>query len=504
MTRERSSGILLHPTCLPGPYGIGDIGPAAERWVDWVAGAGCRYWQMLPLGPIGRANSPYAGPSAFAGNPLLVSPERLLETRLLEERDLADLPSFPLDHVAFDTVVAWKSSLLDRAFERFRTAAPPGLADEFAAFRATNARWLDEYTLFSALTDAHDGRPWSRWPEPLRFHQPEALAEAKTAVAARMERHAFQQFLFFRQWLRLRHYANGLGVKIIGDAPMYIALGSADVWAHPELFKLDEARRPIVVAGVPKDIFSATGQLWGHPVHNWEAHVAEGFHWWIERLRLLFELVDVTRIDHFRAFADYWEIPAGAATALTGRWVPGPGRVFFDAVRAALGDVPIIAEDLGEPHPVVAELLREVGLPGMKLLQAAFNNIPHNPQGLDTHTENCVAYTGTHDNDTTLGWYRSLTWRKRRRVRRMLGTSRRTIVRDLLTATWRSPAYLAIAPMQDLLGLGSEARMNQPGTLEGNWEWRMSAGAAGAELQTEMADLNLRFGRSLSTVLTER
>jgi 4-alpha-glucanotransferase len=496
MARERSSGILLHPTSLPGPYGIGDIGPAAERWVDWLAGAGCRYWQVLPLSPIGKGNSPYACPSAFAGNPLLVSPERLLEIRLLEEQDLADLPAFPDQRVDFDSVVPWKAALLDRAFSRFRDGHEKDLYTEWTEFREANEHWLPDYTLFAALAETHDNLPWSRWPKPLRFGEPEAVRQAKAALRDDIERHAFRQFLFFRQWHRLRRYANERGIEIIGDAPMYVSIDSADVWTRPELFKLDDHRRPTVVAGVPQDIFSATGQLWGHPIHDWQAHAAEGFAWWIERLRLLLELVDVIRIDHFRAFADYWEIPAGAATALTGRWVAGPGRAFFDAVRNSLGDVPIIAEDLGEPHPVVAELLEEVGLPGMKLLQAAFDPIPHNPQGLDTHVEDCVAYTGTHDNDTVVGWYRSLSWRKRHRVRRMLGTSRRTIAQDLVEATWRSPAYLAIAPIQDLLGLGSEARINQPGTLEDNWEWRMSAKAADTKLQAEVAGLNLRFRRS--------
>jgi len=495
MKRERSSGILLHPTSLPGPYGIGDIGPAAERWIDWLAGTGCRYWQVLPLGPIGRGNSPYAGPSAFAGNPLLVSPERLLESRLLEEPDLADLPTFPGGRVDFDAAIAWKSTLLNRAFQRSQAAAPNGLFDEFAAFRTVHARWLDDYTLFAALSEANDGQPWPRWPEPLRFRRPEALAQAKADLAADIERHAFHQFLFFRQWLRLRRYANARGVEIIGDAPLYIALDSSAVWSHPHLFQLDKAQRPTVVGGVPKDMFSSTGQRWGHPIYNWKAHAAEGFGWWIERLQMLVEMVDVIRIDHFRAFANYWEIPAEAATALTGRWVLGPGKSFFDAVRDALGDIAIIAENLGEPHPLVADLLVATGLPGMKLLQAAFVKKPKNPQGLDTHTENTVVYTGTHDNDTTVGWYRSLSWRSRRRVRRMLGTSKRTIVQDLLEATWKSPAYLAIVPMQDLLGLGPEARMNEPGTLENNWEWRMSAAAAGTRLQAEVIELNRRFER---------
>ena len=496
MARERSSGILLHPTSLPGPYGVGDVGPGAERWLDWLAGTGCSYWQVLPLGPTGFSDSPYFCFSAFAGNPYLVSPERLLESGLIEERDLAGRADFPTGRVDFGRVIPWKLGLLDRAFDRFRDDAPPGMPGEYAAFRAAQSGWLDDYTLFMALKEEHGGGPWSDWPDPLRFRHPEALSAASVRLGDEVERQAFRQFIFFRQWAVVKQRAGQQGIRILGDIPMYVAGDSADVWANPHLFDLNEDRRPRVVAGVPPDYFTETGQLWGNPLYHWTRHAEDGFAWWIARLRTLLGLVDEIRIDHFRAFVNYWEVPAGATTAEHGRWVWGPGEAFFDTVSAALGGLPIVAEDLGELHPEVPRLLETVGLPGMKILQFAFDGDPDNAFLPENFSENCIVYTGTHDNDTAVGWYDSLDRRERKTVRRILGVSGRTIAWALIEEAWASPAYLAVTPLQDLLGLGPVARMNRPGTLSGdNWTWRLTPGSVTTTLQDRLRDLNRRTAR---------
>jgi 4-alpha-glucanotransferase len=495
MAPSRSSGILLHPSSLPGPYGIGDVGPAAHRWLRWLAGSGCTYWQVLPLGPTGYGDSPYFCFSAFAGNPYLISPELLVAEGLLERAALADRPDFPRDRVDFARMIPWKLGLLDRAHYRFRADPPGDSATRYVSFRRSHAGWLEDYALYMALKEAHGGGHWHEWPTAIRHRRPTALARARASLAEEVDRQAFRQFLFFDQWQGLRRSARGLGVQIMGDAPFYVAGDSADVWARPELFVLGRDLHPTVVAGVPPDYFTETGQLWGNPIYDWDRHAADGYAWWISRLRSLLELTDLVRIDHFRAFVDYWEVPAGAATAVDGRWVKGPGADFFAVAEQALGEFPIVAEDLGELHPEVPALLAEVGLPGMKVLQFAYDGDPDNPFLPAHHPANCVVYTGTHDNDTTVGWYRSLSPRERRTVREAVGSRGRTIAWDLITTAWQSPAFLAIAPMQDLLGLGSEARMNTPGSFGGNWAWRMKPGAARRPLQQRMADLNCRTGR---------
>jgi 4-alpha-glucanotransferase len=495
MARPRRSGILLHPTSLPGPYGIGDLGPAAHRWLDWLAGSGCTYWQILPLGPTGYGDSPYLCFSAFAGNPYLVSPELLVADGLADPARVADHPEFSEERVDYGEVIPWKLELLDSAHRRFLQEQPDDCAARYRAFRAAHAGWLDDYALFMAVKEAHGGGPWEQWPAPLRHRRPRALAHARRSLAEEAERQAFRQFLFFDQWARLRARAGALGLRILGDAPFYVAGDSADVWAHPELFALDDDLHATVVAGVPPDYFTETGQLWGNPIYDWERHAADGYAWWIARLRSLLELTDLVRIDHFRAFVDYWEVPAGSPTAETGRWLPGPGAGFFSIVEEALGGLPIVAEDLGELHPEVPALLKEVGLPGMKVLQFAYDGEPDNPFLPEHHSEDCVVYTGTHDNDTTLGWYRSLSPAERRRVRQALGSNGRTIAWDLIEQAWRSPAFLAVAPLPDLLSLGTEARMNTPGTFGENWAWRMRPGAVGAARQRRLADLNRRTGR---------
>jgi len=495
MAPRRSSGVILHPTSLPGPYGIGDLGPAAYRWLDWLAESGCTYWQVLPLGPTGYGDSPYFCFSAFAGNPYLVSPQLLAAEGLLERSALADRPRFPGGRVDFAQVIPWKLGLLDAAHRRFRADPPGECAARYSAFRRAQAGWLDDYALFMALKEAHGGGHWDRWPDPIRHRRPAALAGARASLAQEAERQAFRQFLFFNQWGRLRRRARRLGLRIMGDAPMYVAGDSADVWAHPDLFLLDRDLRPRAVAGVPPDFFTEAGQLWGNPLYRWERHAADGYAWWISRLRALLDLADLVRIDHFRAFVDYWEVPAGAPTAAAGRWRPGPGAAFFTAAEQALGGLPIVAEDLGELHPGVPALLAEVGLPGMKVLQFAYDGDPDNPFLPEHHPENCVVYTGTHDNDTTVGWYRSLPAAARTRVRAALGGDGRRINWRLITRAWESPAFLAVAPMQDLLGVGSEGRMNTPGSFGGNWTWRMPPGAARRRIQQRMADLNHRTRR---------
>ncbi len=495
MYLDRASGIILHPTSLPGQYGIGDLGPEAHAWADWLASTGSALWQVLPLGPTGYGDSPYQSFSAFAGNPYLVSPELLAETGLLAAADLEDRPPFPESRVDYGTVIPWKLAMLDRAYDAFTAGAGLGLGEELASFRQAEADWLDDYALFMAIKDDQGGGPWTDWPPELVRRDPDALGAARDRLADLADRHVFRQFVFFRQWAALRGRTGGLGLRIVGDAPIFVAHDSADVWAHPELFHLDESGHPTVVAGVPPDYFSETGQLWGNPLYDWDAHAATGYEWWIRRLEMTFRMVDLVRIDHFRGFADYWEIPAGAPTAETGRWRLGPGERFFAAVEAALGDLAIIAEDLGELSPAVPRLLEATGLPGMKILQFAFDGDPDNEFLPENYVEQSVAYTGTHDNDTTAGWFASAEPAEQALALAYLGSDGADIAGDMVAAVWASPAAFALAPLQDLLRLGAEARMNTPGRPGGNWAWRMPPGALTAGLAGELHALNDETGR---------
>jgi 4-alpha-glucanotransferase len=499
MEYNRASGIILHPSSLPGPYGIGDLGSEAYRWLKFLQKSGCSLWQILPLGPTGYGDSPYQCFSAFAGNFYLISPEMLLKDHLLTSEDLADLPSFPIGHVDFGWVIPWKTRILDRAYEHFAAPAQPALLAEYAVFRQAHAHWLDDFALFMALKETHDGLPWPRWEAPIRDRQPEALQEARREHAAAVERQAFRQFIFYRQWSTLRQHARSLGITIIGDAPIFVAHDSADVWANPDLFFLDPQGNPTVVAGVPPDYFSATGQLWGNPLYRWPVHKASGYAWWLARLQAVLSTVDIIRLDHFRGFAGYWEIPAGLPTAEKGRWVPGPGANFLQAVLDAFGALPLIAEDLGEITPDVVELRDRFNLPGMKILQFAFSSdatdkfLPHN------YTQNFVVYTGTHDNDTTLGWFRTVPGREVKNALRYLGLSSRgaegKFTQSMLRALWGSVAMFALAPLQDFLNLGAEARMNYPGRPSGNWSWRMPERALTPGLLHGLKDLNTTYGR---------
>ncbi len=501
MKFERAGGILLHPTSLPNSYGIGDLGPQAYRFVDWLASTGCKLWQILPLGPTGYGDSPYQCFSAFAGNPYLISPDVLIHDGLLTHDDLSDAPTFPASRVDFGLLIPWKLNLLLKAFSRF-ASMPKEFRDGFEYFCAQNVSWLDDYSLFMALKDSHGGNAWNTWDEPLRTREQSALDKARQELSNDILRHSFYQYLFFRQWDNLRKYTNEKEIKIIGDAPIFVAYDSADVWSHPELFYLDEGGNPTVVAGVPPDGFSATGQLWGNPLYRWEVHKESGYAWWLERIKFALKTVDILRLDHFRGFAGYYEIPATDKTAENGHWVPGPGSDFFRAIDSGLSDglatneisLPIIAEDLGLVTPDVIALLEEFQLPGMRVLQFGFSG-PDNPFLPHNYVENCVAYTGTHDNDTARGWLETTTDNERAFALKYLNTIYDTFVWDLIRAVWSSVASIAVTPMQDLLNLGGEARMNFPSKLGGNWEWRMKEGDLSELLAEKIRELNWLYLR---------
>ncbi|MCU0304318.1 MAG: 4-alpha-glucanotransferase [Thermoanaerobaculales bacterium] len=493
---NRAAGVLLHPTCLPSPHGIGDLGPTAHAYLDWLAAAGVAWWQVLPLNPPGPGHSPYSATSTFAGNPLLISPELLVEDGLLDERDLTDGPDLPDEWVDFAGVVPRKRELLRRAFERF-THRPGAMATELETFHALNRAWLDDYALFAALKDAHGGAAWSDWPRPLARRDPDTLAawRAKHRAAADLE--VFAQLLVHRQWAALRNRASDLGIRILGDVPIFVAHDSAEVWAHPELFLLDDEGRPTVVAGVPPDYFSATGQLWGNPLYDWERLAGDGYRWWRDRLAHTLAQVDLVRLDHFRGFAAHWEVPADAETAVDGRWVAGPGRAFFDAIAGALGGLPFVAEDLGVITDDVVELRDGLGLPGMAILQFAFSPEPRSSYIPYAHHRRQVVYTGTHDNNTTLGWFLGDAGEgERELVRRYADTDGSDPSWDLIRLAMASVAELAVVPHQDLAGLGADCRMNTPGTAEGNWTFRITPWMLGEDIRDRLAELIETYGRA--------
>jgi 4-alpha-glucanotransferase len=470
----RASGVLLHVTSLPSPYGIGDLGPAAFAWVDRLHEAGQRWWQALPLGPTGYGDSPYQSLSSFAGNELLISPDGLIEDGLLQARDCAGDALSPFV-VEYEKVVPFKVRLLEIARARFSAGARPDLRPAYEQFCHVHALWLDDYALFRALKGRYDGVCYLEWPVDLVRRTPAALAEARRELANQIELARFAQFLLARQADRLERHAHDRGVRLIGDLPFFVSPDSSDVWANPDLFLLGKDHRPAVVAGVPPDYFSADGQLWGNPVYDWDALRRSKYRWCIERLRALLAQVDVIRLDHFRAFAAAWHVPAEASTARAGQWVRGPGAQFFRAVEKELGTLPFIAEDLGLITPDVVALREELGLPGTRVLQFAFDGKADNPHLPDNYVSNIVAYTGTHDNATTRGWYEALSETEQPIVWRHLGRSggaASEVAPALLRLAWESVAALAIAPLQDLLNLGNEARMNVPGRGGGNWRWR--------------------------------
>lgn len=500
MAFQRSSGILIHPSSLPGPYGIGDIGPNAFRFVDWLSSTGCKLWQILPLGPTGYGDSPYQCFSAFAGNPYLISPDDLFNEGLLTQTDLDSMKELPASRVDFGSFIPKKLDLLLKAFTRFKEH-PESLRSAFDYFCAENAHWLEDFALFMALKEDNGGGAWNGWEPALRSREEAALSYARTQLSDSIQRHSFYQFLFFRQWKKIHEYANSKGIQIVGDIPIFVAYDSADVWANPDLFFLDESGNPTVVAGVPPDLFSKTGQLWGNPLYDWDAHKKSGYAWWLSRVRAVLQTVDILRFDHFRGFAGYYEIPASHTTAEHGRWVPGPGKDFFSAVDANLGNgpvegvgLPIIAEDLGVITPDVIELLNAFNLPGMKVLQFGFTG-PDNPFMPHNYVPNCVAYTGTHDNDTAMGWYNSAPEEEKNFARRYLRVDGGDFAWDLIRAVWKSVAVFAISPMQDVLSLGGEARMNFPSKLGGNWEWRMKDDDLRDDLAAGLRELNWMTNR---------
>jgi 4-alpha-glucanotransferase len=480
----RSSGILLHPTSLPGPYGIGDFGPAAYRFVDFLAEAGQRVWQVLPLGPTGYGDSPYQLFSAFAGNPLLISFDLLLRQDLLAPSDLAGLPRFSPDRVVFEEVMPARRAVLETAFRRFHLRAGAGERQRFAEFCAREREWLDDFALFIAAKHEFGGAPWTRWPAELRDRLPDALRGWGDRLASRVEAARFEQFLFFRQWDELKRYAHGRGVRILGDLPIYVAHDSADVWTHRELFCLDAEGQPERVAGVPPDYFSATGQLWGNPIYRWDVIAASAYRWWIDRMRATLNLFDFVRLDHFRGFEAHWEVSASEQTAVQGRWVKGPGAELFEALRRELGSLPIVAENLGVITPDVEELRARFGFPGMAVLQFAFGNDPQAPSFRPhNYPRNLVAYSGTHDNDTAIGWWSAADQGHSTRTPEdiaqerafacgYLHTDGAEINWDFIRILMMSVADLVLFPLQDVLGLGSESRMNKPATPSGNWRWR--------------------------------
>ena len=490
----RSAGILLHPSSLPGPFGIGDLGPAALTWIDALAQAKQAWWQILPLGPTGFGDSPYQCFSAFAGNPYLVSPQRLVEDGLLDAADLTGL-SFPPDRIDYGPVIQFKNHLLAVAWERFQSGRSATLKPAFEQFLHDNADWLDDFALFMAIKDAQQGRSWTDWPDAARLRQADYVKKAKSDLARTVGLHQFRHFLFFRQWQRVKAYANEQGIQIIGDIPIFVSGDSADVWANPQLFALDRERRPRIVAGVPPDYFSATGQLWGNPHYDWQAMAKTNFAWWIARFRATFKLVDMVRLDHFRGFEAYWEIPAGSSNAIKGRWVKAPGRELLQTLKATFSALPIIAEDLGVITPEVEALRNEFGLPGMRILQFAFGEGPANRFLPHNYEANTVVYTGTHDNDTTWGWYRTAPEHERDHVRRYLARDGSDAAWDFLRLAWSSTADYAVAPLQDVLNLGPEARMNFPGRPEGNWAWRYQANQLNPWIMDRLAEMTQLYGR---------
>lgn len=507
MKTPRLSGILLHPTSLPGRFGVGDMGPEAYKFVDFLAETGQSLWQVLPLGPTGYGDSPYQCFSAFAGNPLLVSLEALVPDGLLDAQALDAAPTFPAGRVDYGPVIEYKYSMLARAFDRFTAGGFEELKREFAAFRKASEVWLRDYALFRSIKDANGGREWTAWDANLRRREEGAIYFWRENHARAIECHEFFQFLFFKQWLQLAHYANLLGIKIIGDIPIFVAHDSSDVWAHPELFDLDAEGRPVEVAGVPPDYFSTTGQLWGNPLYRWDVMAETGYAWWIDRIKYALEMVDIIRLDHFRGFEKYYAVPAAHTTAKDGVWRPGPGADFFDAIRDALGELPIIAEDLGYITPEVDELRERFGFPGMRILQFAFGTDPQSDAFKPyNYPQNAVVYTGTHDNDTTAGWFTSVGAGDSTRTAtevdderilalKYMGVDGREVHWDFIRLALASVARTAIIPLADVLGLGSEARMNVPARESGNWTWRYRAGDLTTEVRARLAEMTALYGR---------
>lgn len=503
MPFQRASGILLHPTSLPSPFGIGDLGKTAYQFMDFLAESGQKLWQILPLGPTGYEHSPYImNFSTFAGNPLLISPEQLVEENLLKSDELTPLLGEDIvpDRVNFDRVISHKTKFFNLAFERFQQALAQENNPEFEKFCQEQAWWLDDYTLFMGLLEAHSGKTWNQWEPALARRDSQALKVQAEALRDRILCHQFLQFKFFEQWTRLRNYANDKGIQIIGDVSIYVCHNSADVWAHPEIFKLDpDTLDPTYIAGVPPDYFSATGQLWGNPVYNWDKLKETNFAWWVDRIRATLQYVDLVRVDHFRGFEAYWQVPATEETAINGEWIEAPGVEFFETIRQKLGTLPILAEDLGIITPEVEALRDTFEFPGMKILLFAFSGGSENTYLPHHYIHNCLVYTGTHDNDTTLGWWQRASEEEKQQLAKYLGYPTPEEIPEVNWALIRlalsSVANQAIIPLQDILGLDNRGRMNDPSVNAGNWRWRYQSSHM---LTQELCDRLLKLTRLYS------
>jgi len=494
---QRISGIVLHPTCLPGPYGIGEIGGAARSFADALVAMGQHLWQVLPLGPTTYGDSPYQSLSTFAGNHLLIDFADLREAGLLVDEDLTDYPDFGDDAIDFGPLIQARNRVLGRVAAAFANRADDRTRGAYARFCEENRDWLEDYALFVALKDHHGGKPWTEWSDPLRHRDPAALARARQSHAAQVETVRIAQFLFDHQWRALRAYCAERAIRIMGDIPIFVAHDSADVWSAPELFFLDEQGHCTVIAGVPPDYFSETGHRWGNPLYRWDRMAADGYAWWVRRVERTLEMVDLVRIDHFRGFEAYWEIPASEDTAINGQWVPGPREALFEAFAKRFDPMPIVAEDLGIITDEVEALRDSFDLPGMKVLQFILCNASlaegDDPDDFPTRS---VCYTGTHDNDTTVGWFAQLDEETQAAVLGHVGGTGAEIHWDFISTAWRSASNLAIAPLQDVLGLGGEARLNLPGRPSGNWHWRFREDELSDSVRRRLRQLTHAAGRS--------
>ena len=494
---ERSSGILLHPTSLPGKYGIGSLGKEAYKFVDFLKKSNQKLWQIFPLGPTGYGDSPYQCFSTFAGNPYLIDFDLLIEQNLLAEEDLKGIDfGGNEEYIDYGAIYNQKYPLLRKAYENFKANENKELKEKLENFKAENSSWLDDYSLYISLKNHFNGLPWNEWEDDIRTRKESAINKYKVELANEIEYHNFIQFLFFTQWNNVKKYANDNGIKIIGDIPIFVAVDSSDAWANPEIFLFDPELKPVKVAGVPPDYFSATGQLWGNPLYDWDKLKELNYKWWVDRVRANLSTCDIIRIDHFRGFEAYWAVPYGDDTAINGQWVKGPGIDLFNKIKEELGDLPIIAEDLGLMTQGVIDLRDATGFPGMKILGFAFDSNEENEYLPHTYTKNCVVYTGTHDNDTLIGWFTKAKEEDKQVARNYLNShSDDEIHWDALRGAWSSVANMAIAPIQDFLGLGSEARINTPGLASGNWQWRLKDGVLTDELAERIAKLTKVYSR---------
>ena len=494
---ERSSGILFHPTSLPGKYGIGTLGKEAYAFIDFLKKSRQKLWQIFPLGATGYGDSPYQSFSSFAGNPYLIDFDLLIEAHLLSEEDLRDVFfGDNEEYIDYGAIYNQKYPLLRKAYENFKSSDNHEMRENLEHFKRENASWLNDYSLYISLKNHFNGLPWNEWAHDIKNREHGAMEHYKNELADDIEYHNFIQFLFFKQWGDVKRYANENGIKIIGDIPIFVAADSSDAWANPEIFLFDEERKPVKVAGVPPDYFSATGQLWGNPLYNWQKLKETNYSWWVERVRANLSTCDIIRIDHFRGFEAYWAVPYGDDTAINGQWEPGPGIDLFNAIKSQLGELPIIAEDLGLMTQGVIDLREATGFPGMKILGFAFDSGEENDYLPHTYTKNCVVYTGTHDNDTLIGWFQKAKEEDRQFARDYLNSrSDDEIHWDAIRGAWSSVANMAISPVQDFLGLGSEARINTPGVAAGNWQWRLRHGVLTDELAERIAKLTRVYSR---------